>query len=67
MVTGGTPPVHGGLLGAEHRGPDHADRHPGRGQRFAVTGLQALAQTVQITVKDSSTNQQVLVRTITCQ
>ena len=67
VVTGGTPPYTASFSVPGTVGVITPSVIPTTGSGFAVTGLQPLAQAVQITIKDSSTNQQVVVRTITCQ
>lgn len=66
VITGGTPPYSATFAVPGTVGLITPSSIPASGSGFAVTGLAPTPQTVQITVKDSSTSQQILVRTITC-
>jgi hypothetical protein len=66
VVTGGTPPYTVAFAQAGAIGVITPTTVLASGQGFAVTGLSPVSQVNQITIKDSSTTQQVLVRTITC-
>jgi hypothetical protein len=66
VITGGTPPYTVAFSQQGTVGTITPTTVLASGSGFAVTGLSPIAQTNQITIKDSSTTQQVLVRTIIC-
>lgn len=67
VITGGSPPYSASFSVPGTVGLITPSTIPASGSGFAVTGLSNTVQTVQITIKDSSTSQQVLIRTISCQ
>jgi hypothetical protein len=67
VITGGTPPYTATCaLGGTTCGVVQPTNILASGQGFAVTGVADIPRINQITIKDSSVTQQVLVRTITC-
>jgi hypothetical protein len=66
VVTGGSPPYKVSFSVPGTVGVITPAIVPTSGGGFAVTGLSPIAQAVQLTIRDSSTSQQLLVRTITC-
>jgi hypothetical protein len=66
VVTGGTPPYSATFSVPGNVGVITPTSIPASGMGFSVTGLANTVQDNQITIKDSSTSQQLLVRTIRC-
>jgi len=66
VVTGGTPPYSASFSVPGTVGVITPTSISASGMGFSVTGLASTVQINQITIKDSSATQQLLVRTISC-